>query len=225
MSKIKCPNPSHDDQTPSFHLYEDGGYCFVCGYTEKGQYEVKKKEKENIEESIRAIKALPKVLIRELEFHADRSGYYIVWPDGSYYKKRLYDGRVRYIGPVGHKAPLLVLGGKAEALVIVEGEINALSLHHSLEGVLLPKRSIVSPGSASEFQRHLDTILTIVCKTAIVVVDKDPAGVAAGVELKRELMKHGKRVQLIACDRDINQMLQDGGKQEVQQWWKEEVGL
>jgi hypothetical protein len=30
--KFHCPNPEHDDSTPSFHIYEDRGYCFGCGY-------------------------------------------------------------------------------------------------------------------------------------------------------------------------------------------------
>lgn len=29
-TKIKCPNPEHDDTNPSCHVYEDGLYCFTC---------------------------------------------------------------------------------------------------------------------------------------------------------------------------------------------------
>src|SRR5690625_3189201 len=31
-TKIQCPNPEHQDSTPSFALYANGGYCFGCGY-------------------------------------------------------------------------------------------------------------------------------------------------------------------------------------------------
>lgn len=29
---VCCPNPDHNDHTPSLHIYDDGFYCFGCGF-------------------------------------------------------------------------------------------------------------------------------------------------------------------------------------------------
>jgi hypothetical protein len=33
--KILCPNPDHEERTPSYAVYADGAYCFGCGYQER----------------------------------------------------------------------------------------------------------------------------------------------------------------------------------------------
>lgn len=231
--KIHCLNPAHTDDTPSMEIYSNGGHCFVCGYNSSleevtnevpiEEFEkIKKKEPENIEDKIRDIQSLTKRNIRGLNFHTDNFGYYLVWPDKTYYKKRLFSGTPRYIGPSGHRSPLLRLGSDSKVLAIVEGEINALSLQEALKDYRV---TIVSPGSANELLRHMNEYLTIGAILAIVFVDRDPAGVVNGLELKRELLKHGKRVVLVALERDFNQILQEDGIKAVQEIFKKEVGL
>lgn len=231
--KIKCLNPKHKDDTPSMEVYPDWLHCFSCGYrvrsdgviSEEEIENLKKKQKEpeNIEDRIRFIHSLPRQAVRGLSLPIDTSGYYIVWPTGTYYKYRITTGgQNRYIGPRGHKAPLFELDIKSkETLVVIEGEINALSLSESLQDHQLRTIGICSPGSATELTRHLNIYLTY--PRIIVIVDKDIPGVKNGLKLKELLIKKGKRVQLLACENDINEILQEKGKGGVQDWWRQAV--
>lgn len=224
--KIKCP--AHKDRTPSLHVYDDGAYCFVCGYRcslgELGvdPKDVPKREPENIGETLEYIRTLPMEEIRGLRLHGDGFGYFIVWPDNSYYKKRLYEGAVRYVGPRGHRPPLLQIPAACgKHLVIVEGELNALSLGEVLSG----RANICSPGSCTEALKHISLYLTTAYSFDI-VVDKDIPGVAHGLKLKQELLKRGSReVKLVAVEKDINQILQDEGQEGVSKWAKEHLEL
>lgn len=214
------------------HVYSDGAHCFVCGYNcslEEVTNEVpieelkklQKKEPEKVEEKIKEIEKLPKVQTRGLHLHTGNFGYYIVWPDKSFYKLRRYDDTPRYVGPRGKQPPLFRIESKSkanQAVVITEGELNALSLKAAYPE-FLPE--IVSPGSATELSRHIKDYLRF--KTIIIVVDKDPAGVYYGLELVKALRGRNKRLLLIPLEKDFNQLLQDGGPELVKQVFEREV--
>ena len=216
--KINCTSPHHDDRTASMEIYEDAGYCFSCGWVDRSIGDIehgKKKDSENIEEKIKYILSLPKSKIRGLLLPSDLLGYYIVWPDNTYYKCRTYSGQARYIGPRGHRAPLYKLGTNKDALIIVEGELNALSLYEAK----VTQATVVSPGSANEMLRHLDTYLTY--SYIAVIVDYDRPGISNGLRLKDTLLKRGKQVRLLAVTKDLNQLYEEKGKEGIKEWWKE----
>lgn len=223
--RINCPY--HDDKTPSMYCYEEFAHCFVCEahvpveeVLDGKEIQRIKKEPENIQEKISYIKNLPRINIRGCSFPSDELGYYITWPDNNYYKCRTHGKSTRYIGPNGHRAPIFNLGPNSASLVMVEGEINALSLE---KGYSVRKFNIASPGSANEIMRHLPFYLTF--DRISIIVDRDNAGVANGDALRRELIKHKKRVQLIACEKDINDILQTEGEEGVRKWAKENLDL
>lgn len=223
--KILCPN--HKDTNPSMHLYEERGYCFVCGYTcpveevasptQMGQI---KKEKTDVDEMLQYISELPVREHRGLQFPTNSTGFYVVYPNAKFYKKRLFEGRSRYIGPRGHKVPLYVHEGKSDDVVIVEGEINARTLFEARVTIA----TIASPGSSTEMLTHLDKLLTH-CGIFAIVVDRDVPGVAWGLKLKSELLKRGRRVILAALEKDYNQILQEEGFEKVKEVYRKEVGL
>lgn len=218
--------PAHKDTNPSLHIYETYAHCFTCGYrcpvSELGLSEEEKSIRAcptNISEEMEYIDGLSKIEVRGLSLPADDSGYYIIWSSGEFYKKRLWEGKSRYIGPRGHRPPLFVLPGNGsnKVLFLVEGELNALSLFQAIH----PKvntNTIASPGSAVELPKALDFCLRF--DSIAVIVDKDIPGVAWGLKLKQDLLKHKKRVELVAIEKDINQILQDEGDVGVRSWFE-----
>ncbi len=218
--KIRCTNPNHKDETPSMSVYADGAYCFSCGYSTNSikDPEYESKPKENLEGSIAYIQSLPTKSIRGLSLPSDDQGYYILWPDRSYYKKRLFEGKSRYIGPRGFRAPLLKLGQPSDRVCIVEGELNALSIGLVYNGTIL------SPGAASNFMNYRDEYLTTKGDFTI-VVDKDIPGVVAGLKLKEFLLKNKRLVSLVAKKTDYNQILQDEGQETLLKTVLEDMGL
>lgn len=230
--KINCVNPDHSDTTPSLHVYEERCFCFVCGFMCKTEEvlnadEIKnlrnsQSEKENIEESIKSIKDLPKTKIRGLDLPTGHSGYYVVWPDDSYYKLRRYDDNPRYVGPRGVRPPLFKLGRNNKTLVLVEGELNALSLYQSVGSDLL---HVVSPGAAGNFMDERTINYCLQFDQIYVIVDKDPAGIANGKPLRDLLRDKNKTCSLIALDKDFNQILQESGSKVVEYTFILELGL
>lgn len=223
--RIHCPY--HDDKTPSMYCYEEFAHCFVCNahvpverVLDGEDISKVKQEAEDVVSRLRIIQELGIDRIRSLSLPRDNEGYYIVWPSGDFYKYRYFGEGQRYKGPKGHKAPVFNLGPDSNTLVVVEGEINALSL---AEAFKTRRYAISSPGSCNEMMRHLPFYLTF--KSISIIVDKDIPGVANGAALKAELIKRKKRVRLIACEKDINQILQDEGKEGVRRWANEHLGL
>lgn len=219
--KINCTNPEHDDRTPSMHVYSDGAYCFVCGHTSpleevisSEEIRLIKKDPEDVYARLKIIKQLPKGRIRGLLLPRDASGYYIIWPDNSFYKKRRFNDTPRYYCPRGNKPPLFFYQQDQTSLVIVEGELNAKTVFLST----ITSASICSPGSAGELLKHLSKYLTF--KNILIIVDKDAVGVAYGLELKALLLKSKKKVTLNAVEKDANQILQDSGFEGVREWFK-----
>lgn len=216
MSKILCP--FHADTNPSMELYDDGhGYCFVCGKSTKmlgalTAGPASKKEAENIQESIAAIKRLPAKWIRGLWMHYSDDGYYVIWPNDEYYKMRTYSGKPRYIAPTGHTPPLLWAKDNFpvgnDTLIIIEGEINALSLAMVVENC-----DIVSPGASTNFHSKEADLLKVASGYDNVVVwtDYDSAGIHAIWGLLPVLCNRGIKASQITPELDANDMLMKYG--------------
>lgn len=219
MAKILCP--FHDERTPSLEVYSDGFFCFGCGKGGtlaeleaegvKGLAPTYKKPAENINESLTYINNLQKKLIRGFELPFDDSGYYVVWPDSSYYKKRLWTpiGKNKYYCPTGHKQPPFTLNPGNKTLFIVEGEINALSV-----SAAIPEVTVMSPGGTTQFSRN-DLRLFAGYDNIICVVDKDVAGVIAYIELKSKLSSAGIDADSVFMEKDANEVLLGHGKEEL----------
>lgn len=221
--KTLCPN--HNDTTPSFHNYENGGYCFVCGYTEITNYKPKKigqiKSQSELQKEFEYIDSLSEKTIRGLNLRVDGEGFYILWPDRSYYKKRLFSGSVRYMGPKGVRSRLFIYTGeKQDTLAIVEGEINAMSLKKSIPGSGI---TICSPGSVNSLSKYLQDYLRY--KKIYVIVDNDAPGLAYGLDLKNKLLELRKNTTLVALEEDFNDLLVKYGSDGVKKAFQKETGL
>lgn len=221
MSKILCPY--HHDTTPSMHVYEEYSYCFVCSARVKnskvgivpsqmhvpGQF--------SIEDKLLEIHALPVNLYRGLLLPADEKGVYITWPNDTYYKKRYYKGEPRYTCPKGKPQPLLIYKGNSH-LVLIEGELNALSACVATQC----KETIASAGSANDMKRHIKEYLKY--KTITIIVDHDAPGIAFGLEMKDNLLKHGKRATLVTVEMDYNDVLTQLGAAELVKRYRKDIG-
>ena len=207
----------HKDSSPSMELYKDHGFCFVCGKyafaeeLEDIQFtgEERELEPEDLDGTFAYINRLPIVDHRGLRFPSDDHGYYVVWPDRSYYKKRLTGGKARYIGASGHpKPPFWASKTGAKALIIVEGEINAMSIAEAC-----PEFDVMSPGGAGDFsakraKSYLQSIRYY--EILLVIADADKAGALACIELMGTLSGTGKTVKHHLMQPDANEVLIEG---------------
>lgn len=210
--RILCPH--HKERTPSCVIYDDHYYCFSCGAHGKASElglklgDIKPREPEDIAKTLAYISSLPRTEIRGLNLPVDDKYYYVVWPDGSYYKRRdKSGGPSKYLCPIGHSKPLFKADVKGrKTLCIVEGEINALSL-----SAIYPPFDVVSPGSATEFTSR--KYLTEYAKydRFIIVADADPAGLKAAINLKSELLKRTPHVRTHLMGQDANDILVQQG--------------
>lgn len=224
---IKCPH--HNDDTASLAVYDNGAYCFGCGYR-NGDYVSHDKEEyryvEDIEKTIQYIGSLKWAHVRGLDLPCDDSGYYILWPTKDYYKFRGFDGNSnlpKYRGPSGIPKPLYICSTNDEhTLAVCEGEINALSL------ALVSTVSIVSPGGAGDFySKRLIKDLAFYTQYAKihVIVDADAAGTKAAIELKSRLIQAGKTDVIIhLLEKDFNDILVQDGIESLKQKVRE-MGL
>lgn len=229
-NKINCPFHKEilgkHDSTASCHIYPetDTYYCFGCGATGKikdlpGEHklsllETVKKPKEDLERSFKRIHNLPVRKVRGLDLHTDSLGYYIIWPEDKYYKKRLYKPGVggKYLSPTGHKKPLFYASrNNTDRLIIVEGEINALSIAE-----VVKDWSICSPGSAADFystntKKYMKEFEKY--QEILVIADDDPAGDEAARKLLKLLREvcFCVRGQLMSID--ANQILVAEGEE------------
>jgi DNA primase len=123
--------------------------------------------------------------------------------------------------PAGHVKPLFWASrrGRSEHLVVVEGEINALSLAEAVDF------HIVSPGGASEFtsKKYVDEYKKF--KEFTILADHDEAGFNAVVSLKTLLLKFSARVRVSLMDRDCNDLLVTEGKQSVKNEFYKVLGV
>lgn len=221
--KVLCK--FHDDSTPSMHIYGDRAFCYVCHamcLTEELELPghirvVPKKELTNVPGMIKTIESLPTQLIRGFRLHVDELGYYIVWTDKSYYKRRNFYGKARYTAPSGVKPPLFTYSGTSKHLVIVEGELNCMSAYRATWG----DYKLVSPGPASDMLRHIKYYSYY--QKITIIVDHDAAGIVFGCQLKDHLLKMNKHVHLVTVKKDYNQLLQDSGEEAVREQFERDV--
>lgn len=218
------------DNTPSFKYYSDGSaYCYGCQkYQPPGtynEYTIPESEREpvyveDIKASVRRILDLPVSRIRGLDLHVDSTSYYILWPDHSYYKRRFFDhtaGGGRYKNPAGHMQGALVanMGEPRGAAIVVEGELNALSI-----GRAFPEITVISPGGVSNFSdEHLQKYWTLYNQydRLLVIVDDDRPGVAAGLEFRLLLESRKKITKMFRFEKgvDSNDVLVWYGEKEL----------
>lgn len=229
--KVRCPNPEHPDNTPSAYAYEDGVYCFTCNRKfspVEGAKKTKKRPPENIQASISRIKELPLTKIRGLDLYGDSGGYYVLWPDSSYYKYRLSSevgNGDKYRNPTGHSQPLLCFGdGTGKTLLVIEGEINAMTAYTVTEGML----DTVSPGSAGNFEKLREELL-VKCHNydqVLVWCDQDPAGLSALIKFSGQLLAKypEKRLQQVYRETDLNDLYVDMGHVQALNLIKELIG-
>jgi DNA primase len=222
--RILCPH--HKESTPSCVIYPDGWYtCFGCGARGRAKdigQEVRKtgtKYVENVSETLAHIATLPKRLVRGHFLHCDEHHYYVVWPDGSYYKRRSFAGDVagpKYRGPSGVRKP--IFWARAEAhpgLIIVEGELNALSVAEAVDWA-----DVVSPGGAGDFASHRlkeDLPNYLKYQTILIVADADKAGAIAVIELASALRPHVSDVRIFLMEEDANDILVNHGKEKLRE--------
>jgi hypothetical protein len=207
-------------------IYDDHAYCYggcgrillsELGIEGEAHEPIRRDPPEDLGVSLSRIATLPKIWHRGLEFPADDRYFYIVWSNGSFYKRRLLVGSdgAKYLCPRGVTKPLFVAREQTgqTKLVIVEGELNALSLA-SVPG----NYDIVSPGGCGDFktERYLSYYLTGYDKY-VILVDADSAGLSAAIELKNKLIKHSPYISVMFCKHgeDCNDLLIQGKIQNV----------
>ena len=174
LYKILCPK--HEEETPSCTVYDDGsGFCFGCNtyFAKLDEPAPVKIEPEDLSATFAYIKTLPIIDHRGLQFPYDNTGYYITWPNDAYYKKRKWEtieSGPKYKGAKGITKPWFNYneGSSSPICVIVEGEVNAMSLHKAC-----PDLPIYCPGGASNFTdsqaKRLLPILQMYAQIEIVV--------------------------------------------------------
>lgn len=232
MANLICP--CHDDNRPSMTQYADSLYCWVCRarltyeeyYKLTGQRmraEVAPdRPREDIDAGLRYIATLPKVSVRGLQFPTDDLGYYIVWPNAKYYKRRNYsDIGPKYLCPTGHRAPLLVANQPplTGLLLIVEGEINALSVAKAC-----PELGVCSPGSAGDFTRKDFLTSYLAYSRQVLLMDEDDAGAIGAIGLSALLRPLSKDVQIMMFKKrakggqgDANEIYESQGKEALKE--------
>lgn len=212
--KIRCPNVNHVERTDSCHVYGDRAYCFGCGWMGRvdGQEmatSAEEPEPENLDSALARIAGLHKRAVRGLELPADESGFYIVWPDGSYYKKRHWEREPKYVGARGHTKPLFWARHAPGRLLLCEGELNALSLAEALPF------AVASPGGVGDFtSRRLEKHYTQISRydNITIIVDNDAPGAVAAIEALGFLRARGHLVNYLLMDPDANDILASKGK-------------
>lgn len=215
MGNILCTY--HADTRPSMTVYPDGwAHCWVCGaHVHIGEKNVKlhKKDPTDIESELARIRDLPVEWFRGLRLHKSHQGAYIIWPNVPFFKRRNAQGQVRYTAPTGVKPPIFLYAGN-EHLVVIEGELNCMSVKSAYEG----PETICSPGAASQFPKFIQLYKTY--SSVTLILDKDAAGVAYGQETKETLLKLGKHCNAVYLDRDYNDILVQDGPEALERSFK-----
>lgn len=223
----KYPCPHHEEKTPSAVAYANGYYSFCCGksgpLSELGLAPGERVEityVEDLPSSIDRIKRLERKEVRGFSLPVDSTGYYLLFPGDTYYKKRILgaDSGSKYRGPSGHKKPPFVAYMPTPEswhdLILVEGEFNALSL-----ALLEPNATVISPGGAGDFYsargiNNLEGYSQNYTGIIHVVVDADAAGAQAAIETKARLITLGcSDVRLYLVEKDFNDILVELGKE------------
>lgn len=219
--------PFHAERTPSLVVYATGFKCFGCGKTGTldalgmaAPVEVKPRYVEDVQASLERIRALPVIQHRGLEFHADETFYYVIWPDGSYYNARRFapsEDKQKYKCPSGVARPLFGTCGGGTSLIACEGEINARSVEAAFRGTAAEGRvDICSPGSANDFYGpRFRTDLAVYRRYPhiLAILDEDKAGAIGAIQFKTKLLAAGiGNVSIKLMPRDANDWLCNEGK-------------
>lgn len=224
LYKTVCPSGEHGHNTPSCGVYSDGsGYCFSCNQYFSGVGEpvkVVEKPKENLEEKLVYIDSLKKIQHRGLQFPSDDRGYYVVWPDRKYYKLRAWaaeDLGGKYLGPSGHQKPIFscTSSKKSKIAIIVEGEINALSIITVIPGI-----NVYSPGGVTSFyDRTMTNNLSVFSGYASIylIADRDVVGLVAVLKLKELLKPYCSDIVTKLMDEDANHVLCEYGQEALKE--------
>ena len=217
MRRVRCI--FHAERTPSLVIRSTHFFCYGCG--RRGPVgdlpsdlvalakEDTEEEPEDISSQLEYIGSLRRLKHRGLEFPTDSRGYFIVWPDKSYYKYRLFEGKPKYIGPRGYKPPSFWARKEGQTLALVEGEINALSMSKAF-----PEYAVMSPGSTTNFNpqvlannlTHLKSYANIV-----VILDNDEAGIKALIRTKAYFLYKFPFVDYLLLDQDANDLFVESG--------------
>lgn len=233
ITKVICPNPDHKERTPSCAVYEDqSAYCFGCGsyFKTLSVPGISKRptEVEDLTKTLAYIDSLPTIALRGLQFPYDAKGYYIVWPSRAYYKRRHWStssSGAKYIGATGHNKPLFFISSfnGSRTLIIVEGEINALSIAASYP----PQQhlaDILSPGGVGNFtDKSTLSYLPQIIKydSVLIIADSDRVGAEAAIKLKTLIIPYCQDIIIQLMEKDCNQILVEHGKETL----KKDLGL
>src|SRR5690606_40100808 len=90
--------------------------------------------------------------------------------------------------------------------IIVEGEINALSL-----ATVVDDWTIISPGATTQFCKKPYLREYEKYDKIVIVADRDKAGAIAVIELKPLLLKNTHDVRHVLIDKDFNDWLVQNG--------------
>lgn len=232
-TRIICPfHADGKERTPSLMLYPDGYMCFACGangpLSELDPNAVPKVieavKPEDLVASYKYIDSLPLIDVRGLKLPADDEGFYIPWPNRAYYKKRIFepgDGP-KYLGSAGHTRPLFwARKSNNPILILVEGELNALSLAKAVSNM-----NVASPGGAGDFSsKRIRRLLTTenICSTVLVIADRDKAGTEAVINAVSELRASGREALGILMQEDANSLLERFGSGGLRQRVLEQI--
>jgi len=200
-------------------IYADGSaYCYGCSLYIKNFTKPRDNKIEVIPEDINArisyIRSLPSTSHRGLIFPFDNTGYYIIWPNDIYFKcRRWIDDPVygKYINPKNVTQPWFIIRKKSKKLMIVEGEINALSLN-----TLNLPIDIMSPGSAGQFNVSkcgFDLKEFSNYNQIVMITDWDKAGVTGALKLKSQILPHNPDIKIKLVYQDYNQILTNHGQE------------
>jgi hypothetical protein len=216
MKRVVCP--FHKERTPSCVLYSDHYCCYGCGKSGPlselegvDVSQVEDPEPEDLAAAFAYIDSLPLEKVRGLMLPSDVESYFIAWPDKSYYKRRFYNPTgVKYIGAAGHKKPpFWARQGKGSVCVLVEGEINALSIAEAC-----PDFDVMSPGGTGDFSSkrakyYLQSIRYY--EILVIITDADKAGALACIELMGAVSGQVKKVVHHLMPVDANEVLCEQG--------------
>jgi len=231
--KILCP--FHKEDTPSCVLYSNGYFCFGCGARGKlfelqgvklpPPEELEPEDPEDLEEKFTYIESLPLTETRGLWFPADNRGFYICWPDKSYYKLRVWEpGKgPKYLGARGHRRGLFwARKENNETLILTEGEINALSI-----AAAVPNVDVASPGGVGDFtERKVKAQLTsyYIYSTILVVADADKPGAEAIINSLSVLWASRVNAKGLPMQPDANEVLVQFGSERLKKEIQEALG-
>jgi DNA primase len=111
---------------------------------------------------------------------------------------------------------------EGQALVIVEGELNALSIAKAC-----PELAVVSPGGAGDFSsKTAKKCLRVLVSysTILIVADADAPGAKAIIDCYAELAGRGCTVKTLLMPVDANEMLEKSGAEALRQEIKRAMG-